>query len=420
MTRTSAALVVIGLALVGSGTLIATGLLPIPEKVARMLPGRDGQAARSEQPGNAKPDSAPPLAVTVVRAEPARFVETVLVTGSLVAREEILVGPEIDGLRVVEVLADEGDRVLKGQVLVRLVSDTLEAQLAQNTAALARSEAAIAQARSAIASAEARLVEAANAYERAKPLSKSGVLSDSGMDQREASMRTTQAAVASARDGLKVAEAEKAQIEAQRREITWRRARTDIRAPADGVVSRRNARIGGNASGMAEPMFRIVAKGDIELDAEVPETRLSKLRDGQEATIESAGGKPFKGVVRLVSPEVDRMTRLGRVRIFIGDHPGLFVGAFAKARIRTAESRGLAIPASAVLYGADGPVVQLVSDGRISTRWVKVGLTEGNLMEVSEGLQAGDAVVARSGTFLRDGDSVRPVPAAGRHISEAG
>jgi HlyD family secretion protein len=65
----------------------------------------------------------------------------VLVTGSLVAREEVLVGPEVEGLRVTEVLADEGTRVKKGDVLVRLVSDTLEAQLAQHDAALARQRA---------------------------------------------------------------------------------------------------------------------------------------------------------------------------------------------------------------------------------------------------------------------------------------
>jgi len=318
------------------------------------------------------------------------------------------------------VLADEGDRVTKGQVLARLVSDTLEAQLAQNTASLARAEAAIAQARSAIASAEARLVEAANAYARAKPLSQSGVLSDSGRDQREATRLTAEATVASSRDGLKVAEAELAQIVAQRREIAWRRSRTDIRAPADGLVSRRNARIGGYASGVADPMFRIVAKGEIELDGEVPETRLASLREGLEATIESAGGKPVTGKIRIVSPEVDRTTRLGRVRIFIGDQPGLFVGAFAHARIRTAQSRGLAVPASAVLYGADGPVVQVVADGHIATRPVKIGLAQGNLIEIREGLQAGDAVVARSGTFLRDGDAVRPVPVEGRRVSEAG
>ena len=96
-------------------------------------------------------------AVTVVRVAPADFTETVLATGSLVAREEILVGPEVEGLRVTEVLADEGQRVKKGDVLAKLVADTLEAQVAQNDAGLARATAAMAQARSSIVQAEARL-----------------------------------------------------------------------------------------------------------------------------------------------------------------------------------------------------------------------------------------------------------------------
>jgi multidrug efflux pump subunit AcrA (membrane-fusion protein) len=74
-------------------------------------------------------------AVTVSRVAPAGFTATVLATGSLVAREEILVGPEVEGLRVTEVLADEGMRVKKGDVLARLVADTLDAQVAQNDAA---------------------------------------------------------------------------------------------------------------------------------------------------------------------------------------------------------------------------------------------------------------------------------------------
>lgn len=413
MSWMKAGLVLVGIAAAGVGALMASGHLPVPAQLASLLPARHASAAPPPQP-------VAPLAVSIVRAEIAPFVETVLVTGSLIAREEILVGPEIEGLRVVEVLADEGDRVKKGQILARLVSDTLEAQLAQNTASLARAEAAVAQAESAISSAEARLREAANAYERAKPLSKSGVLSDSGMDQRESARLTSEAALASARDGLKVAHAEKAQIEAQRREISWRRTRTDIRSPSDGLISRRNASIGSYASGAADPMFRIVAKGEIELDGEVPEARLSSIREGQTAIIETAGQTDVTGTVRLLSPEVDRQTRLGRVRIFIGDKPGLFVGAFARARIRTAESRGLAVPASAVLYGPQGPVVQVATDGRIATRRVKLGLAEGRMIEVREGLEPGDAVVARSGTFLRDGDVVRPVPINGRHLSEAG
>ena len=362
----------------------------------------------------------PPIAVTVAKVVPAEFTATVLVTGSLVPREEILVGPEVDGLRITEVLADEGDRVKKGQVLARLVSDTLEAQLAQNDAALARATAAIAQAQTSIASAEARLVEARNAYERGKPLKSSGYISESTMDQRVMAARTAEAALAAARDGQRVAEAEKAQVEAQRRELAWRRGRTDIVAPTDGIISRRVARIGGYGAVAGEPMFRIIAKGEIELDAEVTEARLPLIKEGQAAEVSVAGvGKPVSGRVRLVSPEIDRATRLGRVRVGLGDRPELRIGAFGRGQIETAKSRGLAVPAAAVLYGAETPTVQIVTNGVVRTRPVTVGLEQDGLIEVTSGLQAGDLVVAKAGTFLRDGDAVRAMPADPRRASDA-
>jgi HlyD family secretion protein len=350
--------------------------------------------------------------VTVARVAPAEFTETVLATGSLVAREEILVGPEVEGLRITEVLADESQRVRKGDVLARLVADTLDAQVAQNDAALARTTAAIAQARSAIVQAEARLAESRNAYERAKPLREAGHMTEAVFDQREQAARTADAQLAAAQDGLRVAEAERAQVEAQRRELTWRRGRVEVKAPADGIVSRRMARVGGYAAGAAEPMFRIVAKAEVELDAEVVETRLAAIGIGQKARVEVAGLGEVAGTVRLVSPEVDKSTRLGRVRIFLGDNPGLRVGAFGRANIETATSSGLAVPAAAVLYGPGGPTVQVVRGNRVETRAIKVGLAAGALVEVRDGLADGDLVVARAGTFLRDGDTVRPVPAA--------
>jgi RND family efflux transporter MFP subunit len=350
--------------------------------------------------------------VTVARVAPAEFTETVLATGSLVAREEILVGPEVEGLRITEVLADESQRVSKGDVLARLVADTLDAQVAQNDAALARTTAAIAQARSAIVQAEARLAESRNAYERAKPLREAGHMTEAVFDQREQAARTADAQLAAAQDGLRVAEADRAQVEAQRRELTWRRGRVEVKAPADGIVSRRMARVGGYAAGAAEPMFRIVAKAEVELDAEVVETRLAAIGIGQKARVQVAGLGEVTGTVRLVSPEVDKSTRLGRVRIFLGDNPGLRVGAFGRANIETATSSGLAVPAAAVLYGPSGPTVQVVRGNRVETRAIKVGLAAGALVEARDGLADGDLVVARAGTFLRDGDTVRPVPAA--------
>jgi RND family efflux transporter MFP subunit len=376
--------------------------------VGRSLPRPTGPAESQAAKELATAELFAP-AVTVARVGPADFTETVLATGSLVAREEILVGPEVEGLRITEVLADEGQRVAKGDALARLVSDTLDAQLAQNDAALARTAAAIAQARSSIVQAEARLVESRNALERAKPLRQSGHITEAVYDQREQAARTAEAQLAAAKDGLRVAEAERAQVEAQRRELTWRRGRVEVKAPADGIVSRRMARVGGYAAGAAEPLFRIVAKGEVELDAEVVETRLGAIAAGQKARVEVAGLGEVAGTVRLVSPEVDKATRLGRVRIFLGDNPGLRVGAFARANIVTATSRGLAVPASAVLYGSDGPTVQVVRGNRVETRAIRTGLAANTLVEVREGLADGDLVVARAGTFLRDGDTVRPV-----------
>jgi multidrug efflux pump subunit AcrA (membrane-fusion protein) len=136
--------------------------------------------------------------------------------------------------------------------------------------------------------------------------------------------------------------------------------------------------------------------------------------------VEVAGAGEVAGSVRLVSPEVDRTTRLGRVRIYLGDNPALRVGAFGRGTIETGKSRGLAVPASAVLFGPDGSaLVQVVVDNRVEVRRVKTGLAAGGLIEVREGLKEGEMVVARSGTFLREGDAVRPVAGERARLSEA-
>ena len=285
------AFAMVSLTLVGKSLPRPTG--PVESKAAKSVPGDDFLAA----------------VVTVARVAPADFAETVLASGSLVAREEILVGPEVEGLRITEVLTDEGARVKQGDVLARLVAATLDAQVAQNDAGIARSSAAIAQAKASIVQAEARVVESRNALDRAKPLRGAGHMTEAMFDQREQAARTAQAQLEAAQDGLKVAEAEKAQVEAQRRELVWRRGRIEVMAPADGIVSRRMARVGGYAAGAAEPMFRIVAKGEVELDAEVVETRLFTIKEGQIARVEVAGLGTLEGKVRLVSPEVDKATQ---------------------------------------------------------------------------------------------------------------
>ncbi|MBS0233385.1 MAG: efflux RND transporter periplasmic adaptor subunit [Proteobacteria bacterium] len=371
------------------------------------------QAERLEA---AKPVAAPTITVAKVATE--NFVETAAVSGSLVPREEILVSPEVEGLRVLELLADEGDKVKKGQVLARLVAEQLDAQLAQNNANLARSNAAIAQAQSQIVQAEAQAKEAAAQLERAVPLKQSGYLSGSTYDQRESAAHTTEAQLIAARDGLKAAQAEKEQVEAQRRELLWRRSNTDVTSPEDGVISRRTARIGAMASANGEPMFRIIENGEIELDAEIVETELKNVKVGQKAIVTVPQIGDFDGKVRLVSPEVDKATRLGRVRIFLGVNPVLRIGSYARGRIETATSRGLAVPSSAVTFDHDLASVQVIQDNIVRKHVVTVGLVANDLVEIKDGIKEGDFVVTRAGTFLRDGDVVRPIVPEPR-LSEA-
>lgn len=394
-----------------AGGLLTSGHLPAP----KFLQQAALQTAEADEQPPAEP--APP-AVSVIKVAPAELVETVMVTGTLVPREEILVAPEVEGLRVLELNAEEGDWVTKGQVLATLVHATLDAQLAQNTALLAKADASIARAGSTIAQAEAALKEAKNALERAKPLRQSGYLSDSVFDQREAAARTSEAVLVAARDGLKVAEAEKASLEAQRQELEWRRSKTEVKAPAEGLVSRRDVRVGSLAASTADAMFRIIARGEIELDAEVPEAELASIKAGQPGTVAVAGLGEVTGKVRLVSPEIDRTTRLGRVRISLTSKEPLRIGGFGRGTVATANGRGLAVPASAVLYGPDGASVQVVKDGRVSTRKVKTGLRAGGRVEIAEGLVDGEVVIVRSGTFLRDGDQVRPVFEPAGTVSE--
>jgi HlyD family secretion protein len=350
------------------------------------------------------------IAVSVARVRSHEFVENLAVSGSLVPREEILIGPEIEGLRVLEVLVEEGAQVTRGQVLARLVAATLDAQLAQNDALLARNAAATAQARSVIAEAEARLNEARNAMSRTTTLKNSGHVSEAVYDTRESAFKLAEAQLVAARDGLKASEAERAQIEAQRRELNWRRSKTEVTAPADGVISQRKGRIGGMAALVSqEPMFRMIEKGEIELDAEVPQAHMARLAVGQKARVAIPGSGEVNGSVRLVAPAVDRSTRLGQVRILLDKDANLRIGTFARGEIEVARGTGLAVPRSAVLFGKSGPSVQVVENDTVATRPVTLGLSEAEAIEIKSGIGDGALVVVKSGTFLRNGDKVNPV-----------
>jgi multidrug efflux pump subunit AcrA (membrane-fusion protein) len=151
-------------------------------------------------------------------------------------------------------------------------------------------------------------------------------------------------------------------------------------------------------------MFRIAVNNEIELDAEVPSVHILKLNPGATARISRDGAPDLVGRVRLVSPQIDRTSQLGKVRIAMTANPSLKVGMFARANIDAKRSCGVAVPLTAI----DRLTVQVVKNGNtIETRKVRVGLSSETSTEILEGLDVGEIVVADAGTSLHDGDQVK-------------
>ena len=124
----------------------------------------------------------------------------------------------------------------------------------------------------------------------------------------------------------------------------------------------------------------------------------------------SGSTQPLTGSVRLISPVVDPVTRLGAVHIALDDDNGRPVRAcMAAPRSLSAKPRGLPCPLSAITTEGGKTTVRKVRDGTVQMVEIKTGIQDGAYIQVTEGLDEGDKVVAKAGVFVRDGDKINPV-----------
>lgn len=181
-------------------------------------------------------------------------------------------------------------------------------------------------------------------------------------------------------------------------------APVSLRAPAPGLVTEVRTAVGAPASPQAGPMIRIAVNNELELDAEVPSVNLPKLKPGATVRVSRDNAPDLIGRVRLVSPQIDRSTQLGHVRITLTNNPSLKVGMFARATIDASRScAGVAVPNTAI----DHLTVQVIKGNTVETRRVQVGLTSDTNTQILEGLDVGEIVVADAGSSLHDGDQVK-------------
>jgi RND family efflux transporter MFP subunit len=351
-----------------------------------------------------------PPAVSVVTAGESVLTDRVRVVGSLVAREESIVKVDLADVRIVAVEAEAGDIVQRGDVLARLDATLINIEQSANAARLARADASIKQVESQIEDAALAHVQARADMERSKQLSAKGFAAEETFELRQTTLKRAASALALAQQSLWVAQADRRVIVAEGQEIAARLARTVITAPTDGRILRRTARLGALTSASGEPLFVIAENGEIELDADVPEADFARLAVGQAAGIVVLGrGTPLEGRVRLLAPELQAGSRLGRARISLPQAGNLSVGAFARGEVDIERRGGVFLPATALSDRAGKVTAQVVEDGTVAVRILETGLRTAGLVEIRSGVEAGETVVLRAGNFLVEGDHVTPV-----------
>jgi HlyD family secretion protein len=328
-----------------------------------------------------------PVAAAAAQAVTAKTLETMLVArgvtanGTVYAWQEIVIGPEVGGYRVAAVNVEVGDRVRKGQELVRLAEDLLAAEVASQRANLEQ--------------AQAELENAESAYRRATSLSGSGALSQSDVDKLRAEELAARARV----------EVSKAELQAS----DLRLRHTHVTAPDDGVISARNVNVGQVAQ-VGSEMLRLLRKGRVEWRAEIPESRIREIHVGQNVKLTTADGAQLDGKVRAIAPTVESSTRAGLVYVDIPSTGAARPGMFARGEILLGQSAASMTPLSSVVTQDGYTYVFVVTDQQqVVRRRVETGAVHDKQIEIVAGVQPGERIVDKGAGFLKDGDRVRVV-----------
>lgn len=358
----------------------------------------------------AAPNPETPLpSVTVARVVQAEMIGRVPVAGTLVPRDEVLIYPQVNGSTIDTLAVDVGDTVSAGDVLARLDAQTLKAQLVSAEAEVSRTKASVDQMESQIISAVAVATRTTAALNRAQRLKDAGTTTQAFLDQALSDSQTADAAVASARDGLAVAQAQLQETQAQFDIARLDLVRTTLHAPVAGLISERNGQVGAIAASGGDPIFRIIQDGVLEIEAEVIETALGQIAVGDRVDLSIAGVGPLEGIVRRISPTVDPINRLGLLRIEPAAQSGLRSGIFASGWVITEKHTSDAVPTSAVMIDTGGAFVLVVREGILEKRAVVPGLIWNGLREILSGVTLGETVVAKAGSFFGDGDRINPI-----------
>lgn len=322
------------------------------------------------------------LTVTTSKIRSLEWHSSLQASGDIVAWQEAIIGAQLTGLRLVDVLVDVGDSVTKGQIIARFDSASLINERALLKANLDEASALVTQA----------YVD----YKRAFALSQTGGISRQSLLQAETQKQTTAAAVA----------AVKAQLASNTLQLSY----INVVAPDDGVISSRSATLGAIGS-VGQELFRLIRDNRIEWHGQLTAMQATQLAIGQKVTLDLANNSTATAYVRQIAPTMNPQNRMITAYATIEPNNQARAGMFATGTLQLNKTSALVVPAASVVI-RDGRsyVFELVAaTQQVIQRPVEVARRQGDFIEVTGNIQAEATIINQGAGFLSEGDIVKVV-----------
>ncbi len=356
MRMATGAVVVVALAAVGglsywAGTRSTAGSKP-------------STAAAAPAPAKGAP---PGVVVEATKVSVMKLPQALTAVGSLRSDETVIVRPEVAG-RIAQIHFREGERVTKGQVLVKLDDSVQLADLEK---------------------ARANLTLSKSKFERAEDLRGKGFLSSQARDEAENNYRVAQA-----------------EVELMQARI----AKTSIRAPFSGTIGLRQVSVGDYVK-EGQDMVNLESLDPLKADFRVPENAIGLVRPGQtlQLTLDAIPDKAYDGTVYAINPLIDANGRSIVIRAQVPNKDGrLRPGLFARVRLFTSGLKDtMVVPEESLFPLGDDKYVYKVVDGKAMRQKIEIGARREGRVEVVNGLTAEDVIVTAGVIKLREGVPVR-------------
>lgn len=390
--------------LAGAGALLL--VLVLIGALPRLSRQREALAAAQESPVTHP-------VVTLVHPHKGQATSELLLPGNIEPLYTATVYARTEGY-IEKRIVDIGSSVRAGQILAIVSSPEVDQQLLQARATQAQSEASLEQAKAALEQAKANAELARVTKDRDLPLGQQHAISQQIVDEAVQALHARLADVSAAQANILAAQANVAANRANVARLQQMQGFERVVAPFDGIITARNAERGDlvstGSAAAGKPLFTLAQSGTLRIQIDVPQSQAVNIHDGQTASIavKERLGREYTGTVVRSAGSLDSAARTMLTEVQIENRDGsLLPGMYAQVKFALAAQRiSLIIPTSSLIIDHTGMHVVTVQGDKIHFVPVVIGRDMGTQVEVLNGMQASDALVASPSDLLREGQAV--------------